>query len=151
VIQHKYRMTLIARVEATQITIDKWLDEEFNWGTADCGQMVGDHLENLGFETPLVKAGSYTTELGAQRAVRKTGAKSMEEIIDQMGFERIPPASAIVGDVVGFPGGSEEKPWTALGVHTGSDKILGFAAAPGEEAVVRTGPVSICTVAWRVS
>ncbi len=142
-------MTLIARVEATQNTIDKWLDKTFEWGSADCGQMVASHLQEFGLTTPLEAAGRYSTELGAQRAVRKTGAKTMEDIVDQMGFTRISPASAIVGDIVGFPGGrDEDHVWTALGVHTGSDKIIGFAAAPGEEAVVRAGPVSVCTVAW---
>jgi hypothetical protein len=143
-------MNLIARVDATQKTIDHWLDAEFEWGSSDCGQMVGSHLEMLGFKTPLSDAGNYTTELGAKRVMRKLGASSMEDFLDKLGFERIAPASAITGDVVGFPGGSEGKEWTALGVHVGTDKIVGFAAAPDEVAIVRAGPVSVCTVAWRV-
>lgn len=143
-------MDLIARVDATQKTIDHWLDAVFEWGSSDCGQMVGSHLEALGFDTPLSVAGTYTTELGAKRVMRKLGASSMEDFLDKLGFERIAPASAITGDVVGFPGGSEGEEWTALGVHVGSDRIVGFAAAPDEAAIVRAGPVSVCTVAWRV-
>jgi hypothetical protein len=144
-------MDLIKRVSATQQTIDTWLDEQFQWGTADCGQMVGSHLETCGFETPLSNAGAYKTELGAKRAMKKLGASSMEDFLDKLGFERIPPASALVGDVVGFPGGvDEDHAWTALGVHVGTDRIVGFAAAEGEDAVVRVGPVSVCTIAWRV-
>ena len=143
-------MDLIARVDATQKTIDHWLDAVFVWGASDCGQMVGSHLEALGFKTPLGNAGNYTTELGAKRVMRKLGASSMEDFLDKLGFERIAPASALTGDVVGFPGGSEGKEWTALGVHVGTDKIVGFAAAGDEAAIVRAGPVSVCTVAWRV-
>lgn len=144
-------MNLIARVENTQNTIDTWLDREFIWGTADCGQMVGGHLEAMGITTPLATAGSYKTEIGAKRVMSRLGASSMEDFLDRLGFERIPPATAIVGDIVGFPGGrDEDHQWTALGVHTGSDKILGFAAADGEAAIVRVGPVSVATMAWRI-
>lgn len=145
-------MNLIARVENTQKTIDTWLDKTFEWGAADCGQMVGNHLETMGFKTPLTEAGRYTTELGAKRVMKRLGASSMEDFLDKLGFERIAPATAIVGDVVGFPGGrDEDHAWTALGVHTGSDKIVGFAAADGEAAIVRVGPVSVATIAWRVA
>ena len=144
-------MDLIARVNATQTTIDLWLDKTFEWGTADCGQMVGSHLASMGVETPLAKAGSYSTEIGAKRVMKRLGASSMEDFLDKLGFERIAPAAAIAGDVVGFPGGrDEDHQWTALGVHAGTDKIVGFAAADGEDAIVRVGPVSVATVAWRV-
>ena len=144
-------MDLITRVEATQKTIEAWLDQTFEWGTADCGQMVGAHLEALGHTTQLAEAGNYKTELGARRVIRKLGASSMEDFLDRLGFDRIPPAMALVGDVVGFPGGSDDRPWTGLGVHVGGDRLIGFAAAPDEAAIVRTGPVSVCTVAWRVA
>jgi hypothetical protein len=144
-------MDLIARVNATQATIDHWLDKTFEWGTADCGQMVGSHLESMGVSTPLAQAGNYKSELGAKRAMKRLGASSMEDFLDKLGFERIAPAAAITGDVVGFPGGKDEDhAWTALGVHVGTDKILGFAAAEGEDAIARVGPVEVATVAWRV-
>ena len=143
-------MELIARVIGTQKTSDKWLDQDFKWGTADCGQMVGDHLDSLGFTSPLSKAKPYKTELGARRVMKKLGASSMEDFLDQLGFDRIAPAAALPGDIVGFPGGTDDHEWTALGIHVGGDKIAGFAAADGENAIVRIGPVSVCTVAWRV-
>ncbi|APX65591.1 hypothetical protein AV944_06730 [Sphingomonas sp. LK11] len=144
-------MDLIARVNATQATIDKWLDKTFEWGTADCGQMVGSHLESLGLSTLLSQAGTYTTEIGAKRVMKRLGASSMEDFLDKLGLPRIAPASAVVGDVIGFPGGrDEDHQWTALGVHVGASDILGFAAADGEDAIVRVGPVSVATVAWRV-
>lgn len=142
---------IIERVEATQKTIDYWLGQDFEWGVADCGQMVGWHLETAGYSTPLKDARAYSTDIGAKRAMKALGADSMEDFIDRLGFERIAPASAIVGDVIGLPGGTEDDQWTALGVHAGQDRILAFAAAQGEVARVHSGQASVATVAWRVA
>lgn len=144
-------MNLVERSDGTQITIDNFAHQPFEWGKFDCGQLVGAHLEGLGISTPLVAAGNYKTERGAKLAIARVGAKSMEDIIDALGFERIAPASAITGDVVGFPGGTEEKPWTALGVHVGGDRVMGFADVLGEGATCEFGPIDVCSVAWRVS
>lgn len=143
-------MNLIERVERTQKTIDLWLNRTFQWGTADCGQMAGSHLDACGVTTPLAQAGNYKTEIGARRVMRRLGATSMEDFLDNLGLDRIAPASALPGDIVGFPGGEEGNEWTALGVHVGDDRIIGFAAAQGEEAIVRVGPISVATMAWRV-
>lgn len=143
-------MNLIQRVDAAQNTVDLWLDREFKWGSADCGQLVGAHLEAMGVSTPLADAGNYKTEIGALRSMTKLGAKSMEDFLDKLGFERIPPTEALPGDIVGFPGGSERREWTALGISVGSDRVIGFAGVEGEAPLVRVGPTSICTVAWRV-
>ena len=90
-------------------------------------------------------------KIGAKRVMKRLGASSMEDFLDKLGLPRIAPASAVVGDVIGFPGGrDEDHQWTALGVHVGASDILGFAAADGEDAIVRVGPVSVATVAWRV-
>lgn len=142
---------LIERVELTQKTIDFWLGQPFEWGVADCGQMVGAHLEQAGITTPLKDARAYSTDIGAKRAMKALGANSMEDFIDGLGFERIAPASAIVGDIVGLPGGTDDDQWTALGIHTGTNRILAFAAAEGDIARVHSGSDSVATIAWRVT
>lgn len=145
-------MNLIERVDGTQKTIDAFLDQDFKWGERDCGQLAGTHLEAFGTKTPLSQAGNYTTERGAKRVLVRLGVQSMEELVDGLGFERIAPASAIVGDIVAFPGGTEDAPWTALGVHCGTDRILGFADPEGTGTPRCVfGPVSVCTLAWRVA
>lgn len=142
-------MNLIERVTATQATIDDFLFKPFEWGTADCGQLAGSHLERLNIAAP--KPRNYSTELGAKRALSDLGATSMEDLCDALGLERIAPAAAVVGDLLGFPGGTEEDQWTALGVHTGGDKLIGFAdSGNGDGVRCEWGPVSIATVAWRV-
>lgn len=143
-------MILIDRVAATQKTIDEFLHVKFQWGSADCGQLAGRHVEALGLRSRLAEAPNYKTELGARRALSALSVSSMEELVDSHGFERIAPAAALVGDLVGFPGGTEDRPWTALGIHCGGDRILGFADVDGAGASLEYGPTSVCTIAWRV-
>lgn len=143
-------LNLIDRVTATQATIDTYHECPFEWGQADCARLAAHHLQTLGLNTRLDEAAGYSTELGAKRALKKLGANSMEDLADAMGFERIPPASAIVGDLIGFPGGREGAEWTALGVHVGGDRIMGFADPDGTGARCELGPTHVCTVAWRV-
>lgn len=144
-------MDLISRVTNTQTTIDNFLHSEFIWGQGDCGQLAGQHLENLGIATPLADAGNYRTERGAKLALCRLGASSMEDVVDGLGFERIAPASAIVGDIVGLPGGQDDKPWTALGVHVGGAQIMAFAHVAGDGPTCELGPIDVCSVAWRVA
>lgn len=140
-------MNLLERVRHTQKTIDEFFGQPFVWGKSDCGILAGRHLENMGFETLLPKARKYSTEIGARRAMRALGCGSMEQFVDAYGFERIPPAMALPGDVVGFPGGEDDRAWTALGVMIDAgEHLIGFAN--GE---VMRGPARVCTVAWRVA
>lgn len=140
-------MTLLDRVENTQKTIDEFFGQPFEWGKADCAILAGRHLESMGFETLLSKARHYSTEIGARRAMTALGCRSMEDFVDAYGFERIPPAMALPGDVVGFPGGDDDRPWTALGIAIDAgEHLIGFAN--GE---VMRGPAQVCTVAWRVA
>jgi hypothetical protein len=140
--------SIIERVNATQHTINDFLFSAFEWGECDCAHLVTAHLKHFDRETRLSEAGNYSTELGAKRAMKRLGAKCLEDFLDGMGFERIPVASAVAGDVIGLPGGTNEHPWTALGVHTG-DRILAFADS-GSGTRCEWGPIYICTVAWRV-
>lgn len=143
-------MILIERVAATQKTIDEFLHVEFEWGRADCAQLAGRHVEAFGLLSRLAEAPNYKTERGARRALATLSVASMEELVASHQFEQIAPALALVGDIVGFPGGTEEKPWTALGVFVGGDRILGFADIDGSGARCEYGPLSVCTIAWRV-
>jgi hypothetical protein len=142
-------ISIIERVNATQKTINDFLFKSFEWGACDCAHLVTAHLAELNLPTRLTEAGNYSTELGAKRAMKRLGAKSLEDFLDAMGFERIPVASAVAGDIIGLPGGTEEHQWTALGVHTG-DRILAFADS-GDGVRCEWGPISVCTVAWRVA
>jgi len=140
-------MTLLDRVTRTQRTIDEFYSQPFKWGVRDCGILAARHLENMGFATRLSEARHYSTELGARRAMKALGCTSMEDFIDAYNFERIPPASALPGDIVAFPGGDDNAPWSALGVMIDSgEHLIGFA-----NGAVMRGPSHVCTTAWRIA
>lgn len=139
-------MNLLDRVTATQKTVDAFLGKDFEWGVADCAILAATHVENFGHETVRNKARKYTTALGAKRAMKLLGVNSMEDFVDAYGFERVPPAATLPGDLVAFPGGEEGAEWSALGVVVDAgEHLIGFALGK-----CLKGPTRLCTAAWRV-
>lgn len=146
-------MILIPRNTATQATIDRFVNQPFVWGVADCAQLVAFHLQQLGHPDPLKKVTGYSTRRTALRAMRKAGIKDMASQLEALGFVPIAPAAALPGDIIGIQ--TEETDaaagWISLGVNIGADRILGFAPAPEGREVCSWAPVSVCTHAWRVN
>lgn len=140
-------MNLLERVEATQKTIDQFFGQPFEWGVRDCAILAATHAENFGYETRLKEARNYKTAIGAKRALHELGVSDMEDLVDAYGFERIPPAMALPGDLCAIPGGEEGNEWSALGIFIDSGQHI-MAFAMGE---CLKGPASVCTTAWRVA
>ena len=86
------------RVAATTATFNRFHGQPLVLGKTDCARMVAFHLKQVGFKASLLKAGAYSTEVGARRALERMGVKSLSEIMDRH-FPRIAPAEARVGDV----------------------------------------------------
>jgi|GEM_PF-478128 len=84
------------RVAATSATFARFNGQPLMLGKTDCARMVAFHLKQLGFKASLLKAGAYSTEVGARRALTRLGVTSLSEIMDRH-FERIAPAQAVVG------------------------------------------------------
>lgn len=143
-------MNLFERVTATQRTIDDHLFKPFAWGVHDCAILATNHLANLGYTTRFAEAGRYKTERGAIRAMKRLGHDDLEGFADAMGFERIAPAAALVGDIVGLRGGTEAREWTAIGVCVGNGRVIAFADT-GNGPRCEWGPVEACKIAWRVT
>jgi hypothetical protein len=88
------------------------------------------------------KAGSYTSEIGALRALRNLGFKTLEDMVDGQGYLRIPPAAALPRRRRGLKG---EGNWTALCVALGNGRVLGFKE--GRAGVLQ--PLEL-VCAWRI-
>lgn len=134
---------LIQRAAAAQATLDYFTGRPFAWGEADCVRLAAFHLRQMG-RTPkgLARAGSYGSEKMARRALLRTGFASLDAAVDGQGLPRIPPAAALVGDLVGLQG---EGAWTSLTVALGNGRVLGFHS--GAARVLK--PV-LPIVAWRI-
>jgi len=138
---------MVRRAAAARATMERFQGRPFAWGSVDCAKMAAFHLRQMGHHQSLglAKAGTYRSALGARRALARAGYGSVTAAIDALGFGRIPPAAALVGDLVELPGADEI---SAIAVALGGGRILGFHEdVDGAEVLV---PVAICK-AWRIS
>jgi len=129
---------------ATEATVAKYFGKPFAWGTHDCARMAAWHLRQFGVALGTDKAGTWRSAVGARRALTRLGAASLAELADA-NFERIPPAAALIGDIMIVPA---EDAFGALWVSTGNGTALGWHEdAPGA-AIIRASFID--TLAWRV-
>ena len=135
---------VVHRVAVTQATCDRFIGEPFAWGRADCARMLAFHLQGFGHRLGLAKVGSYKSALGARRALARFGVATLAEAMDRAGFERIPPAAAVAGDVVELPG---DEGFGAMTVALGNGRVLGWHESQPGAAVLQ--PVQYLA-AWRV-
>lgn len=133
------------RKAAAQATLDAFKDKALVWGKTDCGRLAGALLREMGRSPRLTRFGPYKTPAGALKAMKKAGFDDLPDVLDDMGFRRIPLAMVLVGDLIGLPGDG----MTALSVAMGNRKILGFA----EDGVCRVGKLVAIdrATAWRVT
>lgn len=135
---------LTRRRDAAQATLDKFRDQPFKWGVRDCSRVVAHHLRLMGHSVRLPPAGSYGSLLGAKRKLRDAGYASLAEALDAMGFERIAPAAALVGDIIQWPSETE---LDALAVMLTNGRIAAYHQDALGLAVLQ--PVEFIA-AWRV-
>jgi hypothetical protein len=133
------------RARATQKLLDDWKDRPFDWKTqSHCLRLVVEHLRRMGYKPPLSRAGSFKSALAAKGALKRAKVKTLAEAVDLMGLPRIPPAAALVGDIIELPG---EAPFGALTVAVGNNRVLGWHADADGAVVMQ--PVEYIA-AWRV-
>jgi hypothetical protein len=119
----KAQPIMVRRVAAAQATLDRFQGRPFAFGKDDCARMVVFHLRQLGFKPKIAKAGSYSTLLGARRALARAGFATLADAVDAQGLFRIPPAAAVVGDLLMMPGVED---FGALAVALGNGRVIGW-------------------------
>lgn len=116
---------MVARVAATQRIVDEWRYRPFAWGVADCGRLAAAMLTALGHSPRLARFGYYRSAAGAARSLRRRGFSDVGGVLDDLGLTRIPQASALPGDLVGFRQ-VELGQDLAVSVAVGNGRVLGF-------------------------
>ncbi|NOW44114.1 hypothetical protein FHW96_000241 [Novosphingobium sp. SG751A] len=144
--------SLILRARAAQATLDEWKVRAFRLGEADCARLTASHLRRLGHRIKLPPARSYRTVKSAEAALDKLGLTTMADALDALGFERIAPAAALVGDIIQMPGDPDgvaaSDRLAALTVALGNGRVVGWHPdAPGGAVVMQ--PLDM-VMAWRV-
>jgi hypothetical protein len=114
---------VVAKKDSTDQAMADYLGVALDYGKADCGTMVDEHLVRLGYPSQLPAGGHYAAERTALRAIRRAGFKDLAAAMDAQGLERIGLASVMQGDIVAVPG--EGWPY-ALQIALGNGRRLGF-------------------------
>ncbi|ADU12042.1 DUF6950 family protein [Asticcacaulis excentricus] len=135
-------LELLARAQACDITIATYLPLAFELGRFDCARMAARHLKHMGHKVAVSKFGTYSTVAGALRALKNRNFDSLEAAFDSLQFDRIPPAMAIMGDIVAFP---NDYPIPAMAVRLDAQNYL-HAWQGGFAISELTGALT----AWRV-
>jgi len=112
------------RRAAAQATLDTYRDVPFKYGKRDCVRMAAFHLRRLGYQVILPTADSYRSERSALKALRSRGFNNLMEAVDAHGLQRIPPAAAVMGDIIAVPGEGEFG--AALHVALGNGRTVGY-------------------------
>lgn len=139
------RLILEHRRRAAAATAARFQDRPFRFGVNDCARMVAFHLRKLGhrFSMPLI--GSYRSRAKALLLLRARGCETLSDALDGLGFERIAPASALVGDIIMLDAGDA---FGALTIAMGNGRVLGYhEAAEGAVMMQPRAPLR----AWRVA
>lgn len=136
---------MVLRRDAAQATLDKYRDRPFAWGSTDCVRMAAYHLRQLGHRLILTKGGRYRSAITARRALERAGFASIAEGFDALGLPRIPPAAAMVGDIVM---GDADDALGAVGIVLGNGRMLGFHEDASGASVLQQVEMR---AAWRVT
>jgi hypothetical protein len=149
----------ITRQQIAQSVVDRFIFQDLRLGVCDCAHLAASVLDASRIKHPLSRA-RYTTLRGAKRALKAAGASDLAQALDKIGLERIPPASALPGDLIAVEADSAEVlgGWT-LGVALGANKLIAFIAHNGRtfadtgnltELCVYAADAGLQVVAWRV-
>ncbi|MDX3908427.1 MAG: hypothetical protein QHC67_01215 [Sphingobium sp.] len=111
------------RHAAIEATMAKYRDRPFAWGKVDCARVGAFHLKQLGHKISISRGGSYTSALGAQRAIKKFGVTTLPELIESLGLTEIPYSRMLLGDLAQIEGDS---PIGTIGIYTSNGNLFGF-------------------------
>jgi len=138
-------IAMIRRQQAAQAAVNRFKGEPLIFGKNDCVRMAALVLRKMGRRPQLGKAGSYSSAIGAAHALKRAGYDNLAEALDALGLQRIPPAAALVADLVMLPA---DGPFGgALTVAVGNGRVLGYHEAVDTAEILH--PVAFVS-AWRL-
>ena len=140
-------MDLIARHRVTAETVKRWQGRAFAWGKADCVRLVVCHLGRCGLPSPLGKAGTWGSAVGAAKALQRMGHASVADALDALGLPRITPARAMVGDIVALP---SEDHFDALGIVLGNGRVLAWIGGDADQGCAVLQPLLPPATVWQL-
>ena len=111
------------RHAAIEATMARYRDRPFCWGKVDCAKVAAFHLKKLGHKILISRAGSYSSPLGAARALKRLGYANLAEMAEGIGLTSIPYSRMLLGDIAEIEGDS---PVGAIGLYAGNGNLFCF-------------------------
>lgn len=115
--------SLLRRQRAVEKVQARFAGKSFMLGRRDCIRLASVLLTTLGHKVPAIPA--YKTEFMAVRRLKEHGAGNVADLLDSIGLARIPPAAALMGDLIFLPG-TGASAIGALCTALGNGAMLGF-------------------------
>jgi len=132
------------RALAVRNTQARFEGKPFDWTKqATCIHLLRHHAANMGHSVPIVP--KFRSALVAKRALLTTGWQTLPALLDSM-FKPIPPAFALVGDVMALPGDSE---FEAIVIRAGVNKWIGWHEDASGCTVI-SADMNAAIGAWRL-
>lgn len=138
-------LEMVHRVAAAQATLNRFRDQPLRLGLNDCVRMTAFHLRKLGYTVKLPPSGTYRTPRQALKLLKERGYGDLGAALDALGLERIPPAAAVVGDIVQLPAVDQ---LGALTIAMGNGRLAGYHADALDRGAVVMQPKAFES-AWR--
>lgn len=133
---------LIQRMELTEETRQRFFGKRFSWGTCDCAKIAAFHARRFGWKVPTT--GEYRSYRTARQAIKKLGFDTIPEVVAAIGMKEIPPAYAMVGDIVSF---ASDADIGAVGIVIGNNNMLAFHESVETAAIISMGMID---KAWSI-
>lgn len=111
------------RHKAIEATLAKYRDRPFAWGSVDCAKVAAFHLRKLGWKLALSKAGSYSSAMGAAKALKRLGYDTLADLATGVGLPEIAPARMLLGDIAEIEGNSEIG---TVALYAGNGNLFAF-------------------------
>lgn len=136
----------------TESVIELVRDQPFDWAGANCIRLARAQAVAMGHDVP--KVPPFKSARGALRALKKQGARSTAELLDQWFERHDAPAFARVGDLVLLPGedehGEREDVMGCICIADGRGNLFGWHGSAPEKLSVIKGATVEAVAAWKV-
>lgn len=139
--------TMLKRQAATQACMDRFAGRAVDWANRHCGKLAAHAMHKMGRKAGLLTACRATTPSGAVKYIRQAGFKDLVDLMDATGLERIPPAAALPGDIIGLASEPGDGFGCSLTVALDNGRVLGCNPGTG---VIEPMIPHLFVAAWRV-
>lgn len=138
---------MLKRQAATQACMDRFAFKAVAPGVRDCSRLAAHALHLQGRSAKLLNASRHTTWAGGVRYLKRTGFASLPDLVDAMGLDRIPPAAALPGDLIGLPSEEGDGFGCSLAVALDNGRVLALNPVSG---LIEPMIPHLFVAAWRV-